>query len=391
MHIETVLFKTHTIFYLLSLHSKTATSNTPPGNISMVGNLTGDSATFMEEVETHITFKVAIYINYYWFPILAPIGLVGNTLSFLVMIRPNNRKVSTCIYMAAISINDNLMIFLALRTWLGLALKLYQPEVVHCKIVPWLTAMALQNSRYQVLAMTIDKYVAIKWPHRAATYSTPRRAKLIITGVFICTLIYNARHIPMSGLVRGRCMAYVVGRISVVLTWTNFIINGIIPFTMLICMNYVIVQTINKSGKMFGSTSKSEHISNKRKGMEARQRKMKSAENQLTVMLLLVTIMYLVLQIPPSIRNIYVKFIKQDTPAKYASTVLTLILSYSLFITNSGVNFFLYCISGNKFRNDLKEMLCCDGKMFSKTHESKSKQGFYSFGFTKYTEFSHSF
>ena len=65
--------------------------------------------TFMEEVQTYMAYKIAKYINIFWFPILVPIGFVGNILSFLVMIKPNNRKISTCIYMAAISINDNLM------------------------------------------------------------------------------------------------------------------------------------------------------------------------------------------------------------------------------------------------------------------------------------------
>ena len=61
----------------------------------------------MEQVKTFTTYNIAIFIMKYWFPILVPIGLVGNTLSFLVMIRPSNRKMSTCIYMAAISMNDN--------------------------------------------------------------------------------------------------------------------------------------------------------------------------------------------------------------------------------------------------------------------------------------------
>ena len=39
--------------------------------------------------------------------------------------------------------------------------------------------------------MTVDKYIAIKWPHRAATYSTPNRTKMITSGVFIFTLSYN--------------------------------------------------------------------------------------------------------------------------------------------------------------------------------------------------------
>ena len=85
------------------------TDNSSLGNNSMTGNLTEDLPKFMEEVQTQITFKIASYINDYWFPILIPIGLVGNTLSFLVMMKPNNRKISTCFYMVAISINDNLM------------------------------------------------------------------------------------------------------------------------------------------------------------------------------------------------------------------------------------------------------------------------------------------
>ena len=68
--------------------------------------------TFMEEVEGYTIFKIADFINFYWFPVLIPVGLVGNILSFLVMIKPNNRKMSTCIYMAAISINDNIMMLM---------------------------------------------------------------------------------------------------------------------------------------------------------------------------------------------------------------------------------------------------------------------------------------
>ena len=67
----------------------------------------------MKEAETYMAFTIADYLNKYWFPLLVPIGWFGNILSFLVMIKPNNRKVSTCIYMAAISINDNVMMCLA--------------------------------------------------------------------------------------------------------------------------------------------------------------------------------------------------------------------------------------------------------------------------------------
>ena len=51
-------------------------------------------ANFMDEVETFITFKIANFLCIYWIAILVPIGLVGNTLSFLIMIKSNNRNMS---------------------------------------------------------------------------------------------------------------------------------------------------------------------------------------------------------------------------------------------------------------------------------------------------------
>ena len=51
-------------------------------------------------------------------------------------------------------------------------------------------------------------------------------------------------------------------------------------------------------------------------------------------------------------------------------------LTYALSITSNGINVFLYCISGIQFRDDLKEMLYCNGTMFVKNSELKSNQVF---------------
>ena len=44
----------------------------------------GTDDSFMEEVKTYTEFKIANFVNIYWYPILVPIGLIGNTLSFLL-------------------------------------------------------------------------------------------------------------------------------------------------------------------------------------------------------------------------------------------------------------------------------------------------------------------
>ena len=52
-------------------------------------------------------------------------------------------------------------------------------------------------------------------------------------------------------------------------------------------------------------------------------------------------------------------FVKRDTPFEFARSMLVFQITAKLYTTNSGINFLLYCISGKKFRNDLKEILCC--------------------------------
>ena len=130
--------------------------------------------TFMEKVESYTTFKIAVFLVSYWFPVLVPIGLVGNILSFLVMIKPNNRKMSTCVYMAAISNNDNIMMLVCLHYYLVSAVQIHSWYSFECKLHAFAALFALQNGTFLVVTMTIDKYIAIKWPHKAAIYSTAR-------------------------------------------------------------------------------------------------------------------------------------------------------------------------------------------------------------------------
>ena len=309
--------------------------------------------TFMEEVEGYTIFKVANFINIYWFPVLIPIGLAGNILSFLVMIKPSNRKMSTCIYMGAISVNDNIMMCMCFHDYLVYVAQIHRWHSIECKINAFAALFALQNGTFQVLAMTLDKYIAIRWPHKAATYSTPRRAKMITVSLYICAFIYNIPPFFLSGLISGQCFAYNISNvISRVYSWFSFVLNAVIPFTMLIHMNFVIVKTVKTSRKFFTTDD-----TNTR--MDSRQRIMKSAENQLTIMLLLVTTLFFILLCPAYFRFIYLLFAKRDSPLEYVNSMILFEVSYKLYASNSGINFFLYCISGKKFRNDLKKILCC--------------------------------
>ena len=308
---------------------------------------------FMKEAKTYMAYKIADIINTYWFSILVPIGLPGNILSFLVMIKKNNRKITTCIYMAALSVNDTIAMFICFHIVLVNNIKSHVLYLVECKLNAAITLFALQNGTYLILVMTIDKFIAIKWPHRAATLSTSGRARITALGVFIWAFIYNIPHYFAASIVGGQCRAFAISSIyTKVYSSLSFVINGLIPFMCLIYLNFVIVKTVRKSRKMFGSNDENT-------GLDARQKAMRSAETQVTIMLLLVTTLFLILLFPTYFRFIYLLFAGPDTPFKFAQSMLIFQITSRLYQSNSGINFFLYCLSGQKFRNDLKEVLCC--------------------------------
>ena len=280
--------------------------------------------TFMEEVEAYMISKIGNFIDIYYYPVFIPIGLVGNTLSFLIMIKRNNRKVSTCIYMAAISINDNIMIYMNCYDYLVVVAQIHEWHQLECKVLAFLALFALQNCTFLVVAMTIDKYIAIKWPHRAAIYSTPGRAKLIAVTIYFSVFVYNIPHFFLSSVIGGQCFNFGISSVfSKVYSWLSFVLNAIIPFTMLIHMNFVIVKAVRKSRKMFRPGNKT-MTEEKGQELDPRQRKMKSAENQVTTMLLLVTTLFLILLCPTYCRFIYVAFAELDTPLEYAKSILFL-------------------------------------------------------------------
>ena len=230
--------------------------------------------------------------------------------------------------MAAININDNVMMLWTFRIWYLYVFKGHPAD--HCKLHVFVNLVILQNSTFQILAMTIDKYIAIKWPHKAATYSTPKRAKIMILSILTFVILYNLPDIYFT----EKCYAYSLESIlTKIHSWLSFVINVIIPFTMLIHMNYVILKTVRNSRKMFRSNVGTV-------GEERRRKTMKSAENQLTTMLLLVTTLFLILLLTTYIRFIIVAFVRSDTPLKYASVKLIFAISRKLYVTNSGIIFF---------------------------------------------------
>ena len=85
-------------------------------------------------------------------------------------------------------------------------------------------------------------------------------------------------------------------------------------------------------------------------------------------MLILVSSLFVLLLLPFEIREIYYTiFSKEETPKQYAIFIFVFDVTYELYNVNFGINFYLYFISGTKFRKDLLNILGVESSKDSST------------------------
>ena len=379
--------------------------------------------TFIQVPYHLFCYQIAFGLHGYFLPVIIFIGLIGNSLSFLVMIKPRNRRIGCYNYMAALAVSDNLNLVFALDYWTLIFEK--RPGInIECKIVAWLFQAISLSSMCFILSMTVDRFLAVRYPFKARSICSVYRARIIIVCISAVMMIYTLPYFFTAGLLSDNhtCVAVVTkDNFSVVYNWINIFLGSVIPFVSLLYMNIVIIFTIRKRSKDLKNSEKTENkntnevlenlqsktdtkiqlgfisshfqsgllttdmitsgmvtpgmltsgLLTKRDVMSIKMRKFipskttlkeirLARDKQLTMMLLLVTFTFLLLTLPQYVRYLVAILWNYTTsPQDYANYILLVHISNKLFFLNSGCNFFLYCLSGRKFGQDLMRLFTC--------------------------------
>ena len=199
-----------------------------------------------------------------------------------------------------------------------------------------------------MVSMTFDRFYSILMPLKAASFNTVKRAKFTILCVYLFSFAYNIPHIFLVDGQTYQCNPYgKAGYVpyGMVYYWFSFVINFVLPFVLLLSMNSVIIHKIRQRN--------AENISDDKDQIKIR----KNSEGQTFAILLLVTFTLLILTTPAYMFFIYIQVVDfTSSPEAFASYFLFYHSSYALQVTNYGIHFFLYVISGTKFRTDLKRL-----------------------------------
>ena len=233
----------------------------------------------------------------------------------------------------------------------------------HCSI--WVAISSFSNlcSTLFLLSMTFERFYSIIRPHKAVLLNTVKRAKITITCVLVFCVLFNVPHL-FTTTQRGR-NCHPIGKAVEyphlqIYSWLTSVLNFFLPFLLLLMMNSVIIHTLRQQAK-WSKTMSMSVVQNQGQGQtEGHSVKMRQTEKQVTVTLLLVTFTFLVLMTPSGSILIYVNVYDfSKSPQSLAAFRLLGSLAHKTYFTISGINFFLYVISGQKFRSDLVNLLTC--------------------------------
>ena len=236
-------------------------------------------------------------------------------------------------------------------------------KIWYCAILVFLLYSSYFCSTYLLIAMTFERFYSIIKPHKAASFNTVKKAKIIIVCIYAFGFSYSIPFWFTSDNSKRSCISNKYASDNVLgelYYWLTEIITFVFPFVSLLTMNSIIIHTLRKRSKLnlLEPTGEAD--------IEDRKLKSKQPEKQIFTMLLLVTFVFLILNVPTRTMVFYLNFYTRNTPHHYASFHLIYQVGEKTYFTNHGINFFLYVMSGQKFRTDLRKLFLSNN--FQKNH-----------------------
>ncbi|XP_046366782.2 C-C chemokine receptor type 1-like [Haliotis rufescens] len=300
-------------------------------------------------------------------PILIFFGTIGNMMSIVVLNRKPMRESTVSIYLTALSVMDMLVLYTGLmRQWLRVVIELDVRVIseMSCKIHIWLVYFTLDMSVWLLVSVTIERCVSVMFPYTVKQYYTRCTALVNIAVIAVLLLALNSHYLYGLGDVQTttdgertieRCVSLWNGYEQFefqVWPWIDLCVFSLIPLIVLIIANISIIQ------KILTRRRNARRINPVVSTITSEQKRYQDKKtSSMTIMLLVLNLVFFVCTTPISVYLIGEPYWLDDlTPRQEAVLSLVWAIANMLQYTNNSINFLLYCISGSRFRNTLKDL-----------------------------------
>ncbi|XP_064648832.1 FMRFamide peptide receptor frpr-18-like [Lineus longissimus] len=314
--------------------------------------LKADSPT--ADQRTLILQTILYIVDVYLPPVIIPVGVFGNILSWLLMSQPHYRHSTNSLYMRFLAFSDSLYLLTrATQRWLLVIIpELLTAPAVHkhfCRQYLFFESFCQMVSSELLVVMTADRLIAIMFPLKSKLWLTMFRARLCLLGIILVSLtihlpaFWRINHPKFSTWLCPFHFPY-----DVLFQTITTIINPYIPICLLFVFNTAIIATVKRT------SSKRDKMSGKKLKGE------KENDNNITRTLLVVSFTYLICLLPFKAQIIIFTEWKPTHDKVFWKLVdrLTLDLTITFEFCNYALNSYLYLLVSERFRKELKGLIC---------------------------------
>ena len=320
---------------------------------------------------SYLEFRIGSAVNLYSPPVITVIGTVGNALTIAILAKSKTKLTSPELYMLALAIADSLMIWIGLfQYWCLFNFAPFLITSPHCHAMFFVVNFVNNYAVWIIVAMTIERFIAVYFPLKAPSWLTVSKTRRVLIALILVSAVKNIHYVwtaefaynPKSGA--AMCVFGLFTRTIWVqiYQWFDTCVASAIPFLVLIVMNCAIIVALRRQSQVQAEIADADSAA-----------LAKSRERQITGMLLSVSFMFVILTSPLFIFRTYFTFVsRSSSPKMEAIYHMGHHICHKLWYTNNAINFYLYCLTGAKFRKGLAKMFKC-GRM-SKAMSTSSIQ-----------------
>ncbi|KAK6466305.1 somatostatin receptor type 1 [Huso huso] len=273
------------------------------------------------------------------YAVVCCIGLTGNAMVIYVILKYAKMKTATNIYILNLAIADELFMLSVPFLATSAALQHWPFGSLMCRLVLSVDGINMFTSIFCLTVLSIDRYIAVVHPIKAARYRRPTVAKMINICVWVLSLVVILPIIIFADTVPSGDGGVDCNFLWPESSWSEafviytFLLGFLLP-VVAICLCYCLIVV-----KMRAVALKAGWLQRRK------------SEKKITRMVMLVVTVFVICWMPFYIIQLLSVFQRPPDPV---ITQLFVILSYA----NSGANPILYVFVSGNFRRSFQRIMC---------------------------------
>ena len=359
-----------------------AISEGDPASSTRLNTTERAPVTLVDEptLESLPAYQTSVHLLRFYLPFVEVAGTFGNVVVVLIQRRLSlNQKSSMSLYLTALAILDTITLLTGWYTIVeafGITVTAEYHEQrdfsdyamdALCRIIVWITYACAQMSSWILVSLTVHRAVGVVWPNKTRNLLSRNNAKKVL--VFIVSfcalsdahLLYGHMLVPADYGKRAECFfSFVSERYAEffhrVFLWLDLGTASFLPFACLLATNTVLVRAVGQSlteARRTLTEGRSDQFASRDRNLQS-----------MTLTLIATSVAFLLLTTPISVGTFFEQMQADGTLRDVRSRAyskLAYVAGMVLWYTNFGINFYLYCLTGARYRAEFLKLFGCGG------------------------------